>query len=734
MDPASVAAARPDSGPASSAPAVANPIAPDVTSFTITTPNPTHVGDVVYALVFSEDVTGLTAADFATTGTASACAVATPSANSGTSYSVEVTGCSAGTLITSLAAGSVVDGSANAGPAVDVSAVSITIDETDPTVKSFKPAATVVTAPSIAYALSFSEAVSGLAAGDFDIAGTSTGWTVGAVTGAGDTYSVSLTQPSLVAGTLIVSLRANAVADDAGNVGPVSAEAAATVTVDRPASTTLTIDGGATTTFDPTLHLAIATHGFTAAATMAFSLDGGTTWTAAQPLATSMTLALAAKRPWGALTVTVRIADGSGSPKMTSASIGYVMAPRSTMTLQPSYVLKTTLDYGHARLTTAMTVSIVNGDAGAIGYLDFSALARAFGELVVTRATVDGRTVVPSYPNIADVRLPLGYNLRRTEAATVVIDFTATATSDIRDSQRARFSKASGLMQISSWYPVLSNGHGLRYPGDSQYTVASAVRLELTHAATVTIAAPGVLVSSTATTKVYTMPAAREFAFAASPAFLHASVTASGVSVIVYFLAGAAGGTARNAAAAALTKYVTTYGSYPRSRFVIAQATRPSSGNEYSGIVFIGSAGLGTALTVAHETAHQWFYDQVGDDQLTAPWLDEAFVTFASRYSLGISMRSYCSWRYVDSSVYVFPNAPATSDCSMYDQTIYYKGAWFLNGIRMKMGTTAFFAAMRAIVSQNKFRIVTTQIVKSTFLRYAPNKAALSSYMAGFIH
>jgi aminopeptidase N len=34
-------------------------------------------------------------------------------------------------------------------------------------------------------------------------------------------------------------------------------------------------------------------------------------------------------------------------------------------------------------------------------------------------------------------------------------------------------------------------------------------------------------------------------------------------------------------------------------------------------------------LLVHHETAHQWFYSLVGNDQARDPWLDEALATWA---------------------------------------------------------------------------------------------------------
>jgi Peptidase family M1 domain len=602
-----------------------------------------------------------------------------------------------------------------------------------PSVVSFSPASTTVSTSALSYTLSFSEPVTGLEAGDFAVSGTSPGWSVSSVTGSSAEYTVAVGTADVVAGTLILTLGQDAVVDGSSNAGPAAPVAAETVTVQPPPELSVAIDGDAASTSDPTLHVGLTAAKLSQGATMRFSLDAGATWTDPEPYAASKDMPLPAKWPWGSLQVDVEVADG-GDTKAASDTISYAMAGRSTMALQPTYAIQATLDYTHARLTSHMTVDIVDNDTRAIGFLDFSALARAFGELTVTNAKIDGEAVTPFYPNSADVRLPLGFNLRRTETVTVTIDFVSTASSDITNSLRARFSKANGMMQISSWYPVLSSGHGLRWPGDSQFTVAAPVRLALTHPSDVVIAAPGTLESSTTTTKVFTMAMSREFAFAASPSFKHVALGAGGVTVAAYFLGGAAGSTAAGTAATALTRYSNTYGAYPRTRLIVVQSTRAASANEYSGIVFLGSSNLTSSHLVAHEVGHQWFYDQVGNDQLNAPWLDEAFTEFASRWAFSLGAPSYCSSLKVDSSVYVFPNSPATNDCDGYNQTIYNKGAAFLYGIRSRMGSTPFFRAMRAIVAENRWQIVTTTLVKSTFLRYAPNPTSLSTYMSGFLH
>ena len=94
--------------------------------------SPTNVATLGYGVTFSESVSGLVAADFTLGGTATGCLVGTPS-GAGASYTVNVTGCSSGTVILTLKAGSVVDAGGTAGPASDVTAATVTIDRTAPT-------------------------------------------------------------------------------------------------------------------------------------------------------------------------------------------------------------------------------------------------------------------------------------------------------------------------------------------------------------------------------------------------------------------------------------------------------------------------------------------------------------------------------------------------------------------------------------------------------------------------
>jgi hypothetical protein len=70
------------------------------------------------------------------------------------------------------------------------------------------------------------------------------------------------------------------------------------------------------------------------------------------------------------------------------------------------------------------------------------------------------------------------------------------------------------------------------------------------------------------------------------------------------------------------------YGAYPwRSYTLVVPPDLPTVGIEYPMLSFIGHSRF-DPLIVNHETAHQWFYSLVGNDQARDPWLDETLATW----------------------------------------------------------------------------------------------------------
>ena len=128
--------------------------------------SPTKAATLGYTVEFDEPVSGFTASDLSITGTATGCTVADPT-GSGSSYTVDVTGCGDGTVTLQLAADFVVDGADNTGPSSPAIASSVTIDTMPPDLVAFSvnPATVNVASGSaqVAFSAQFVDGLAGIA-------------------------------------------------------------------------------------------------------------------------------------------------------------------------------------------------------------------------------------------------------------------------------------------------------------------------------------------------------------------------------------------------------------------------------------------------------------------------------------------------------------------------------------------------------------------------------------------
>ena len=112
-----------------------------------------------------------------------------------------------------------------------------------------------------------------------------------------------------------------------------------------------------------------------------------------------------------------------------------------------------------------------------------------------------------------------------------------------------------------------------------------------------------------------------------------------------YFLPGdeEGGRKALDWAAQALTIYQKEFGAYPYRELDIVETATTAGGIEYPGLVAVASRLYSDPnrqaffeSATAHEVAHQWWYNVVGNDQVNHPWLDEALTQYATyRYFQG---------------------------------------------------------------------------------------------------
>jgi hypothetical protein len=78
----------------------------------------------------------------------------------------------------------------------------------------------------------------------------------------------------------------------------------------------------------------------------------------------------------------------------------------------------------------------------------------------------------------------------------------------------------------------------------------------------------------------------------------------------------------------ALRFYSERYGAYPWATYKLVVMSDPSG---FFGVASptLGFVGDNSLLLIPHETAHQWFYSLVGNDQARDPWISEGLATWA---------------------------------------------------------------------------------------------------------
>ena len=389
--------------------------------------------------------------------------------------------------------------------------------------------------------------------------------------------------------------------------------------------------------------------------------------------------------------------------------------PVTTTDVTQGYVIDATLDVAAGRLEAVETITVTNRAALPIGYLNVSLLPRAFGYLSLGAVTLDGVQAAITWTTTTNLRVDLPRRLAQGEIAEVVLAFTLQVGSS-GGAFTARLSRDRGVLSFGEWLPMISPELDIYAVGDPRVTrSAETIRLELTTTTALprdSVACPGLREAPVAsgTSWVCEIAHARDFSFVVNPAFRLTSRTVGDTSLRV-FTQTVSGARTADLAQDALTRLNALYGPYPWPDLVLAEVGADGGFSmEYPAAIHLTRGKVTDAYVLYHEVAHQWFYAQLGNDQMREPWLDEGFADFTARYLMGIGEKQ-CSTRPVDSSVFDFPAGPTAGgdwlSCDGYFHAVFYRGTEFLNAVRGAMGDAAFFGAVRDFIARNQFGMTT---------------------------
>lgn len=305
---------------------------------------------------------------------------------------------------------------------------------------------------------------------------------------------------------------------------------------------------------------------------------------------------------------------------------------------------------------------------------------------------------------------------------------------------KERFGYGERAMNFGNWYPILcmydEDGWNLEpyyNIGDPFYSEIANYKVSIKTPKDIIVASSGNILTETIQDgeKIYQIEGKliRDFAWAASPDFKTREIKADDTLVKLYYLdeKGTNIGNALKSASNSIKIFNEIFGKYPYGQYSVVVTEFPS-GMEYPTLVLISNDYFTNASkdilekVIVHETAHQWWYGLVGNDQVKEAWLDEALATYSEAiyakgvngeekgreyYEKNISNGFEYGKRYLGDNQVVNRHLSEFSGWNDYSILVYTKGAMFINQIKTKFGEDTLYEILNRYYKEFKYHNAT---------------------------
>ncbi len=410
------------------------------------------------------------------------------------------------------------------------------------------------------------------------------------------------------------------------------------------------------------------------------------------------------------------------------------------------YDIDLTIDMDSMSLTGKQHTRYTNNETIELEELYFNLYpncSRFAASMDIEAASIAGQEVSFDYePGRTAAKVVLPKPLLPGEVAHATLDFAAQVPQ-VEENYYLVFVYAQGVLSLGDWHPMLAvyddEGWNLEFPegniGEIVYSESAFYTVRLTLPAGLTVAATGVeaerrLNPDGTRTLVYHSGPVRDFHIVASDRYEVASGTVGGTAITSYYWPEheACGVQILWLANLALNLYNQVYGPYPFNELDLVEANLWPWAIEWPGFILVGDplySGPQEACGewhVVHEVAHQWWYSVVGNDQVDAPWLDEALANYStalyyrmvySTEKAEVEISEHISDRY-EAYVQAYGDGMVGGSTRDYTRASYYplvygKGALFFEALQELMGDKAFFEGLQRYYREYKYDVATPE-------------------------
>ncbi|WP_353094812.1 M1 family metallopeptidase [Tissierella praeacuta] len=305
-----------------------------------------------------------------------------------------------------------------------------------------------------------------------------------------------------------------------------------------------------------------------------------------------------------------------------------------------------------------------------------------------------------------------------------------------------RFGYHDKGINCGNWYPIVcvydKKGWNLDpyyKVGDPFYSDVSDYKVSITTPKEIIVATSGRIISETekGNKKTYKIEGQliRDFAWAASKDFVVKEKKVEDTIIKVYSIKDDSKliDETLKAGENSIKTFNKIFGKYPYGWYSIVNTEFPS-GMEYPGMVLISNDYFHKHLidilekVIVHETAHQWWYGLVGNNQVDEAWLDEGLATYSEviymnevhgkdegdkYYNENIRLGYEYSVQYLSDNEVV--NKPLSEFAGWidYGPLVYSRAAMFIDRIKEDFGEEVLYKILSSYYDKYKFHIATTE-------------------------
>lgn len=368
-----------------------------------------------------------------------------------------------------------------------------------------------------------------------------------------------------------------------------------------------------------------------------------------------------------------------------------------------------------------------------------------YAEFNVDRLMIEGEDSVVNYLGEKDgiLNVSLKNSLMPDEIICIEIEFSFKLANCLH-----RYGYGENTINLANFYPIACvyeenkfDEHGYNSNGDPFYSDMANYNVEITVLDEYIVAGTGDktendLAGDKKQVK-FNAKVVRDFAMVISDKFEVCSKNVDNVEVKYYYFNDKNPEISLKAGVDSIKTFSDKFYKYPYKQFNIVEADFVYGGMEYPQLVMINTE-IDNAddynNVIIHETAHQWWYNIVGNDEYKYPWLDEAITEFSTilfydyndGYNLTHKKMIEANKSNYTMFVTVYNDVLGHVDTSMraineydtepeYTYCTYVKGVLMYDSLYNLIGEKKFINALKIYAENNKFKNATPKDIICAF-------------------